>query len=79
MSYQKEGFLQRSIFLKVYLCFLGLVQHCNFINICWPGGKQTKRRCDISTVVITIPIGPTRRKQPQGGLIIFTRGNERML
>ena len=40
---------------------------------------QTKRRCDISTVVITIHIGPTCRKQPRGRLIIFTKGNERRL
>ena len=47
--------------------------------------RQTKRledvfTCDISTAVITIAMGPTRRKQPQrGGLIIFKKGNERML
>ena len=38
--------------------------------------KQTNKisgRCDISTAIITIPVGPTSRKQFQGGLIIWQR------
>ena len=41
--------------------------------------SRTSMPSDISTAVITIHIGPTRRKQPQGRLIIFTKGNERRL
>ena len=83
MSYQKKNFADFH-FVRFFYAFLVWFSNVMLITVGRVSSKKIQQqlnkqtnkifgRCDMSTAVITIPVGPTRRKQPQGGLIIWQR------